>query len=129
MGVSHQNTLLQLSTSSSNQESSKIDKLLVSTSYTGIVNMGVSHINLINSIGVSINSSDNRYSTLFPLISTAGVSSSNFLQRNEIVLPSTFTNSSLTSRRYFKGLQVSTSGIGVNYSSPKSLIHLSRPSY
>ena len=46
-------------------------------SYTGINNLGVSQLNLINSLGTTIN--------------VIGVSTSKYLQRNENVLPSTFT--------------------------------------
>ena len=71
--------------SSCNLESNKADKLLFGTSISNVNNTG--SINY----GVSISNTDAKVGKLI------GVTTPNYLQRNEIVLPSTFTNSSLTS--------------------------------
>jgi hypothetical protein len=47
-GVSFLNLINSLSVSHGPVEQNKIDKLLVSTSYAGVVATGISHLNLIN---------------------------------------------------------------------------------
>jgi hypothetical protein len=139
MGVSFNNLISSLSVSSGNLETNKINPSLIGitiasigTSYAGLVSMGVSHDNRIialgtsvsnvngEGLGVSLSNTDIKVSKLI------GITTPNYLQRNEIVLPGTFTNSSLTSVGTINQLNVSISGIGVNNTAPLSLIHLSR---